>query len=77
MKVIAFNGSARKNGNTTALLNIVLEEIRARGGETELIELAGINLSGCTACYQCFETKDGRCAVDDDLINEAIDKMRG
>ncbi|MFO7607417.1 MAG: flavodoxin family protein [Desulfurivibrionaceae bacterium] len=77
MKVIAFNGSARKNGNTTALLNIVLEEIRSRGGETELIELAGINLSGCKACYQCFETKDCRCAVDDDLINEAIDKMRG
>jgi multimeric flavodoxin WrbA len=76
MKVVAFNGSARKMGNTTHLLNIVLEEIKARGGETELVELAGLNLSGCKACYQCFETKDCRCAVDDDLINEAIGKMR-
>jgi multimeric flavodoxin WrbA len=75
MKVVAFNGSARKNGNTTNLLNLVLDEIKARGGETELVELAGINLSGCKACYQCFETKDNRCAVADDLINGAIEKM--
>lgn len=75
MKVVAFNGSARKNGNTTHLLNIVLDEIKAQGGETELIELAGINLSGCKACYQCFETKNNRCALEDDLINDAIAKM--
>jgi multimeric flavodoxin WrbA len=75
MKVIAFNGSARKNGNTTNLVNLVLDEIKARGGETELVELAGINLSGCKACYQCFESKNNRCAVNDDLINEAIEKM--
>lgn len=75
MKVVAFNGSARKNGNTTHLLNIVLAEIKAQGGETELVELAGINLSGCKACYQCFETKNNRCAVDDDLINDAVAKM--
>jgi multimeric flavodoxin WrbA len=75
MKVVAFSGSARKDGNTTALLNIVLERIRAAGGETELIELAGINLSGCKACYQCFEKKNHRCAVDDGTVNEAIEKM--
>ncbi len=76
MKVVAFNGSARKNGNTTNLLNIVLEEIKEQGGDIELVELAGLNLSGCKACYKCFENKDNCCAVDDDLINEAIDKMR-
>jgi multimeric flavodoxin WrbA len=75
MKVVAFNGSARINGNTTNLLNIVLDEIKAHGGETELIEMAGLNLSGCKACYQCFETKNNRCAVDEDLINDAIAKM--
>lgn len=75
MKVIAFNGSARRKGNTTILLNLVLDEIRAQGGETELVELAGMNLSGCKACFQCFETRNNRCAVDEDLINESIDKM--
>jgi len=76
MKVIAFNGSARKKGNTTELLNIVLEEIRSQGGEAELVELAGLNISGCKACYQCFETKDCQCAIKDDLINEMVGKMR-
>ncbi len=76
MKVVAFSGSARKNGNTTALINIVLERIRAAGGETELVELAGINLSGCKACFQCYEKKNGCCAIDDDVVNEAIQKMK-
>ncbi|MBU0484721.1 MAG: flavodoxin family protein [Proteobacteria bacterium] len=76
MKVVAFNGSARKNGNTTSLLKLVLSEIEAQGGETELVELAGKAVPGCIACYKCFERKDGRCAVDNDIINEAIGKMR-
>ena len=41
MKVVAFNGSARKEGNTFILLNVVLEELRNEGIETELISLAG------------------------------------
>ena len=75
MKVVAFNGSARKEGNTTMLLNAVLDEIRARGGKTELIELAGGNLSGCRACYKCFDKRNATCAFDDDIVNEAIRKM--
>jgi multimeric flavodoxin WrbA len=77
MKVVAFNGSARKGGNTSELLKVVLGRIEAAGGETELIELAGQNLSGCIACYQCFEKKNQRCAVKDDKMNEYIEKMQG
>ena len=75
MKVVAFNGSARKGGNTSKLLELVLERIRAAGGETELIELAGLNLSGCKACYVCFDKKNCRCAVEEDPINEYVEKM--
>jgi multimeric flavodoxin WrbA len=76
MKIVAFNGSARKNGNTTHLLNLVLEEAAAAGIETELIELAGRPLRGCIACYKCFERKNNFCAVEDDAINEYISKMQ-
>jgi multimeric flavodoxin WrbA len=41
MKVVAFNGSARKDGNTAILLNLVLDELRAGQVETEMIQLAG------------------------------------
>jgi len=76
MKVVAFSGSARKDGNTAALLKTALDELRKAGVETELVELAGKPVPGCIACYKCFEKKDGRCAVDNDIINDCIAKMR-
>ena len=63
MKVVAFNGSARKNGNTAILLEFVLSELRQEGIETEMIQLAGKNIHGCLACRRCFARKDGRCAL--------------
>ncbi len=77
MKVIAFNGSARKDGNTSVLLNLVLDEIRAEGIETEIYPLAGKPIQGCIACYKCFEKKNRRCNVDKDVVNECIQKMIG
>jgi multimeric flavodoxin WrbA len=76
MKVVAINGSARKDGNTAILLNAVLDEIRNEGIETELIQLSGKNLRGCIACFKCFERKNEQCAVEDDDMNEYITKMK-
>ncbi len=75
MKVVAFNGSARKEGNTAHLLNAVLAELRAEGIETEVYSLAGKPIQGCIACYKCFEHKNRRCAVEKDIVNECIEKM--
>ena len=75
MKVVAFNGSARKNGNTAILLKRVLKALEAEGIETELIQLAGQQIRGCTACRTCFETKNHRCAITDDKVNAYIQKM--
>ncbi|HOH74136.1 MAG TPA: flavodoxin family protein [Syntrophales bacterium] len=75
MKVVALNGSARKNGNTAILLNTVLEELQREGMETELIQMAGSALPGCRACYKCFKNKNRHCSVETDMLNEVIDKM--
>jgi len=75
MKVVAFNGSGRKDGNTAILLNAVLEEISKEGIETELIQLAGKAPQGCIACYKCFENKDQKCAVTKDRLNEYLAKI--
>lgn len=75
MKVIAFNGSARKNGNTSKLIQHVFTELNSEGIETELVELSGQPIHGCIACYKCFASKDRRCAVTDDIANECIEKM--
>ena len=75
MKVIAFNGSARKNGNTAILINYVFGELETQGIETEMIQLSGQQIRGCTACYKCFDNKDQRCALKDDALNEYVEKM--
>jgi multimeric flavodoxin WrbA len=76
MKVVAFNGSARKNGNTAILIRKVFEELEKAGIQTELVELSEKKIAGCIACRNCFKNKDFRCAQAKDGANECIAKMR-
>lgn len=70
MKIIAINGSPRKNWNTAILLNKALEGAVSEGAETELVHLYDLNYKGCISCFAC-KTKNGksygRCPVNDDL----------
>ncbi len=75
MRVTAFNGSPRKEGNTSILLKYVLKELEAEGITTELVQIGGKHIKGCVACYRCKENMDRKCAVKDDMINDCIDKM--
>ena len=75
MKVVAFNGSARKDGNTAILIGYVFRELEKEGIETELVQLSGSRIHGCIACMKCFENKDQRCSVKDDILNDCIEKM--
>jgi multimeric flavodoxin WrbA len=76
MKVTAFNGSPRKDGNTAHLINHVFDALQAEGIETEMVQVGDNLIHGCRACYQCFENKNGRCVIDNDIVNECIGKMR-
>jgi multimeric flavodoxin WrbA len=75
MKIIAFNGSPRPDGNTSILLDQVLEPLKAKGFQAEVFQLGGANIHGCRACYGCFKKKDSRCVFDDDIANECIAKV--
>jgi len=76
MKVVAFNGSPRKDGNCVRLIHHVFTALNAEGIETEMVQLGGNLIHGCKACYQCFERKDGRCVVAADMVNDCLAKMR-
>jgi multimeric flavodoxin WrbA len=76
-KVVAFNGSPRKDGNTSILIGHIFKELGEEGIETELVQVGGKEIRGCRACMKCFETKDGHCTFDDDIVNSCIDKMVG
>ena len=75
MKVVAFSGSARKDGNTAIIIKHAFKELEKEGIKTELVQLAGEKIQGCIACYKCFSAKNKRCAVTDDIVNECIEKI--
>jgi len=75
VKVVAFSGSARKDGNTAMLVRKVFEPLEREGIETELVQLAGKKVHGCTACLKCADARTGNCEGVRDFVNECIDKM--
>ncbi len=77
MKVVAFNGSPRKDGNTAILIRHAFSELEKQGIETDLVQLSEGEIHGCIACYKCMENKDQRCAVKSDSANKYIELMLG
>jgi multimeric flavodoxin WrbA len=75
MKVVAFSGSARKDGNTAILVKHVFSELEKEGIGTELFQLAGKKIRGCIACFKCMEKKNKRCSVEKDVVNDCIAMM--
>lgn len=70
MKVIAINGSPRKEWNTATLLKKALEGAESQGAKTELIHLYDLQYKGCVSCFAC-KLKGGKsygtCVVNDAL----------
>lgn len=75
MKVIAINGSPNKEGNTKQAIDMVFEELKKEGIETEVIQLVGKKIQHCIACYKCKEAKDNKCHGRTDDLNEIMAKM--
>ncbi len=73
MKVLAINGSARKDGNTAILINTVFEELHQAGIETEMVQLSGKIIEPCRACWACGGRK--KCVHKKDLFQEIFEKM--
>lgn len=75
MKVVAFNGSPRPNGNTYQALKLVLAELEKEGIEGEIIQVGDKVIRGCLACGKCVRNKNERCAIDDE-VNDWIQIMK-
>lgn len=65
MKIIAFLGSPRVEGNTELLLNEALKAIEEEGHLVTLFRPSLMNISPCLNCGECDET--GECTVHDDM----------
>jgi len=76
MKVLGFNGSPNKKGNTACSLNIIFEELENAGIETEMIQVGKKKIQGCTACHDCVKKQNEACSLDGDPVNEWIQKIK-
>ncbi|HJO93380.1 MAG TPA: flavodoxin family protein [Victivallales bacterium] len=75
MKVIAFNGSPRKNGNTSIMIHEVFKELNQAGIETEEINIGIKSYKGCTFCKKCHDNIHGHCVINDGL-NDCFEKLK-
>ena len=71
-KVLLLNGSPHAKGCTATALEEMIGTFEEEGIETELIQVGGKDIRGCTACRRCSELG---CCVFDDLVNETARKL--
>lgn len=65
MNTVSLAGSPRKDGNTSTLLNHVLEKIEVKS-KVEHFNLSEIKFSGCAGCMICKDRTD-YCILNDEL----------
>jgi multimeric flavodoxin WrbA len=76
MKVVAINGSPKKDGNTYHALRMVGSQLEEQGIEFEIIHIGNKAIRGCLACGKCAQNKDDKCVTTSDPLNEWIQKMK-
>lgn len=74
MKVLMINGSPHKNGCTNAALEIIADELKNQGIESEIVWIGTGAVHSCMGCGYCH--KNGKCVHDDDIVNEIAAKAR-
>ena len=72
-KVLALNGSMRKYGNTSILLQHFLDGAKNLTGDIEEIIVRDINLEYCSGCLRCNLL--GRCSLSEDDWPEISKKI--
>ncbi|MDO4534486.1 MAG: flavodoxin family protein [Clostridium perfringens] len=75
MKVVAFNGSPKKEGNTYHAIKMVADELEKEGIEVEIVHVGNKTVRGCMACNGCAKNQDRKCVMTNDDVNEWIAKM--
>ena len=76
MKVIAINGSPKKEGNTFQALTMIGNELQTCGIDFEIIHVGHKLIHGCIACGKCGVNKDEECSIKTDDINKWIQKLK-
>jgi multimeric flavodoxin WrbA len=74
MRVIAFLGSPRKDGNTSILLKEATRGVEEAGHKVQLFKLPQLKIRGCLNCGGCEE--NGECVILDDEMPKVYAAIR-
>jgi multimeric flavodoxin WrbA len=74
MKILALNGSFRKNGNTEILLKQALMGAESEGASVEMIRLTDYKIQPCRGCGLCL-FRENVCQVQDDDVPFIFSKV--
>lgn len=67
MKIVAFVGSPRKNGNCAFITKNLTEKLEKKGHDCQTFYLYDQTVKGCIACDACTEQTVEICIHDDDF----------
>ena len=67
MKMIAFNASPRKNGNTAWAIKTILESAQKQGAETQSWNCRDLDIKPCQSCFGCHKDGSSGCVINDDM----------
>jgi len=76
MRVIAINGSPRKEGNTFHALMGVGQQLQESGINFEILQIGNQPIRGCMACGVCAKNRDEKCSITSDSVNDSIQAMK-
>lgn len=67
-RILILNGSPRRDGNTTALIEWFAEGARSGHADVEVVNTAFLEYksTGCLSCRACQDIEPYECAIDDD-----------
>lgn len=73
-KILILNGSSRRNGYTSALVDAFAEGARSNGNEVKEHFIHGMKVNYCLGCDMCMKTQKG-CVQKTDDMNIIYDDM--
>ena len=76
LRVTAINGSPDNEGNTMTALVVMADALREEGIQTEILQVGGEQIHGCTGCGFCWKSENNFCVFTDDVVNDFSLKMR-
>lgn len=75
MRVLIFNGSPRRKGNSVHFIRNIRQSIEKNieGSEVDVLDTNSMEFMPCQACERC-KAKEGKCVFNDDT-NDMVEKV--